>query len=558
MKALRLLFPWLVRHRGRLAASVLLSLAAVLAGVGLFSVAGWFLTSAFLAGASIAFDLFAPSALVRGLSFMRIGVRYGERVAGHAATLDLLADIRTVVFGHIMALSPAQLARYQDGELAARLIGDVDALDTLFLLVIAPVLTALIIGLAFSAVAGMYVPALGWVLLAALLVGVCGVPYGLARFSRGPGRQAQHASAQARSLIHDAVAGHADMVVFAAQAQAGTQFLAAATRLSRARDRLAALGSAGQFVQQLIVGICVLALLWLGLQAFHAHTLSGPVWTGLLLGGIGLFEVLGPLMRGAARLGATASAAGRVHTLLDTQPAIDEPRDPLDLPMTGAIELSGVGYHYPGMSDAWVLDGVDLRIEPGQRVAIVGASGSGKSTLLALLMRIFDPSRGVVRYGGVPLPQASLAQLHSRFALLSQSSPVFAGTIRSNLLIGDPQADDAKLWQALAHAGLAGFVQSLPDGLDTWAGESGRSLSAGQARRVCLARALLAPAAVWVLDEPTAGLDEEAQNAFFADLSAAAAGRTVVLVTHADFPSGTFDRVFRLSQGVLQLLPQGV
>lgn len=551
MKILRLLWPWFVQRRRSLAGALLLAILTLAAGMGLLSVAGWFLTAAFLAGASISFDLFAPSALVRGLALLRIVFRYGERVVGHAATLDLLADIRSTVFARIMRLSPGQLAGYQGGDLVARLVGDIDALDTLFLQVIAPILTAVIMGLVFSLVLGAQVHALGWLVFGAMLIGVCVVPYLLARQARAPGSDAQRASAQARTLIHSAIAGHVDMVVFGAQAQAKERFGAAAAQLSRARDRLSAIGSMGQLAQQLASGFCVLALLYGGLQAFAAQEINGPVWVGLLLGALGLFEVLGPLMRGSARLGPAAAAAARVRVVLDEPVALADVACPLDLPASGVIELSNLSYGYPSMAGVAVLDGIDLQIRAGERLAIVGASGCGKSTLLSLLMRVFDPTQGMVSYGGAPISQVRQAQLHTRFALLSQNSPVFLGTLRSNLLIGCPEAGEAQLWRALENARLAEFVRSLENGLDTWVGESGHSLSVGQARRLCLARVLLSPAVVWLLDEPTAGLDEPAQWAFFNDLAAAAEGKTVVLATHAGFPDAAVDRVLRLGQGVL-------
>ncbi len=173
MKILRLLWPWFVQRRRSLAGALLLAVLTLAAGMGLLSVAGWFLTAAFLAGASISFDLFAPSALVRGLALLRIVFRYGERVVGHAG-----------------------------GDLVARLVGDIDALDTLFLQVIAPIVTAVIMGLVFSLVLGAQVYVLGWLVFGAMLIGVCVVPYLLARQARAPGSDAQRASAQARTLIH--------------------------------------------------------------------------------------------------------------------------------------------------------------------------------------------------------------------------------------------------------------------------------------------------------------------------------------------------------------------
>lgn len=548
MNAVRLMLPWLLRHRRRLLVAAVVAVVTVFAGVGLFSVAGWFLTGAYLAGASIAFDLFAPSALVRGLSFLRIGSRYVERITGHAATFDLLADLRTAVFAAVMALDPAHLARYRDGDLVSRLIGDIDVLDTLFLLVIAPVFTALTAGAVFAALAGVYVPHLGVWFLAAVLAGVFAVPLGLARWSRKPGAQVRASAADTHALIHDTMAGHVDITVFGAQRRVADQCRVMTARLARSRDKVAAIGAWGQFAQQLVVGACVLAMLWFGLVAFKSGTLTGPVWAGIVLGGIGLLEVLSPLMRGAARLGATAEGARRVQAVLGRQPRAARHAG-VDLPESGSLVFDDVSFRYG--NGPLVLEHVNLAVAQGQRVAILGSSGSGKSTLLSLPLRIVDPAQGSVSYGMVDLSRANPEQLRRRVALLSQFSPVFMGTVRANLRIGDAQAGDAQLWHALEQAHLADFVRSLPEGLDAWVGESGRNLSVGQVRRLCLARTVLAPARVWVLDEPTAGLDEDTAQLFFRDLANVAGDRTVIMATHAGFPPGVFHRVLRLERGVL-------
>ncbi|MBP6018493.1 MAG: thiol reductant ABC exporter subunit CydC [Burkholderiaceae bacterium] len=548
----RLMWPWLRAHRKLLIAALALALVTVLAGVGLLTVAGWFLTGAYLAGAGAVFNLFAPSALIRGLAFWRIGARWGERVAGHAATLRLLADMRTTVFARMVSLSPVQLAAYQEGDLVARLAGDIDALDTFFLLVLAPLLTALAGGLLFSLLVGVYVPMMGWAVFAVLLVAIGVVPFLLTWRAKRPGGHAQLAAAQTRVLVHDMVAAHVDITAYAVQPQLASRFDSAARGLSASRDRLAGVGAAGQFMQQLMVSACVLVLLGMGLLAHQQGQLSGPVWAGLLLGGIGLFEVLGPLMRGATRLGLTMAAAKRLREIMATKPAMTDIQDPLEVPAHGDIVLQAVDFSWSTDGHGTqVLKDVNLSIPQGQRLAITGASGAGKSTLLALMMRMVDPSAGQVLYAGLPLMHMRSASLHQRFTLLSQHSPVFLGTVRDNLLMGNPQALDAELWQVLAQAGIYDFVQSLDQGLDTWVGEAGRSLSVGQVRRLCLARALLTPATVWMLDEPTAGLDTQAQTAFFNDLGRVAAGRTVIIATHAVLPAGTVDRVLKVADGVV-------
>jgi ATP-binding cassette, subfamily C, bacterial CydC len=248
------------------------------------------------------------------------------------------------------------------------------------------------------------------------------------------------------------------------------------------------------------------------------------------------------------------SAAARIREVTQCEPDMQDPAVPRPLPHSGALELDGVGFAYPARAagdSVRVLKDINLRIEPGERVAILGPSGAGKSTLLHLILRLEDPQAGQVRFGGCDARECAQADWHRRIVLLSQDSPLFLGTLRTNLLIGNPDADDGALWQALDAARLGDFVRGLPDGLDTWAGETGSQLSAGQARRLCLARALLAPAAVIVLDEPTAGLDGAAEAAFFADLEHAVRGRTVVLATHAALPEGAVHRCHVLRNGRL-------
>jgi ATP-binding cassette subfamily C protein CydC len=167
-----------------------------------------------------------------------------------------------------------------------------------------------------------------------------------------------------------------------------------------------------------------------------------------------------------------------------------------------------------------------------------------------MLVRLADPTSGVVRINGVDLRAVSTTELRQRVTLMTQDAPVFSDSVRNNLLVGRPNATDADLWQVLETVRLADTIRALPGALDAVLCEAGRSLSAGQARRIGLARTLLSPAAIVVLDEPTSGLDAEAEAAFLADLPGLAAGRTLLVITHAAVPPG-FDRVHHLRGGQL-------
>lgn len=545
--------PWLKTHWRITLLALFLALTTVFAGIGLLSVAGWFLTGAFLAGSTISFNLFAPSALVRGLSMLRIASRYAERVTGHIVTLDLQAEIRTQSFARLAAFKPAQLAQYRDGDLLSRLINDIERLDTFFLLIVTPVFTAVLAGGFFSWIMGVTLPAMGWAMLIVLILAAAVLPYILAKRTANAGIDVQSAQSDLRAITHDAIAAHTDLLVFNAVSTAQDQFNAAGLRLATAQKRVANAGSFGTLMQQLLMGSLVLALLWLGANAHMQTQITAPMWVGLLLGAMGLFEILAPIMRGAAGLGAVQAAAqriqelninlGKVPTAINSASA--EAR--LDVPHHGTLKIEHINVAYDNTP---VLSDLSLSLEQGQRVAIQGLSGAGKTTLLMAIMQVQGLESGRIHYGGMDLQKADITQLYQRFSLLSQHSPVFMGTVRHNLLLAKPDATDEQLWTALQQVHLATHITEI-GGLDAWVGEGGNTLSTGQIRRLSLARTVLSDASVWLLDEPTSGLDKPTADAWFTDLQHVAKGRTVIIVTHASLPAGVVDQCLQLQAGRL-------
>ncbi|MFP9136738.1 thiol reductant ABC exporter subunit CydC [Devosia sp. XGJD_8] len=548
MKSLLAFRSLFARQAGGFTLALILSLVTLASGVALLGTSGWFITAAALTTAGLAFNLFVPSALVRGFSFIRILARYGERLAGHDATLRLLADLRGWLFARLFPRLPLTDRSLRHGDLVSRLTADVDALDTAFLVAIGPVVAALVIG-------GVLTGVLAWLLPgAALLYGICYgvaalvVPGSLVLATRRAGSDVVARAAEARSAVLDGLDGHADLTIFGVLGTAQAGFSQATQRLGEARQRLATLTAIAGFAVQSAAGLALAGSLWLGLQALGAGAVDGPVLAGLLLAILGSFEATSVIVRSVGKLTTAMAAAERLTAIAESPIAIADPAMPVAWPADTTIALSDVTFGYGGPP---VLGNLNLTIAPGEHVAIAGPSGSGKSSLLTLLLRLADPQLGTVTVGGTPLAALRQADIHAGMALLSQDSPLFNDTIRANLLIARPEADDAALWAALADAGIADFVHALPKGLDTMVGEGGRTVSAGQARRLCLARALLSPASILLLDEPTTGLDRTAEVAFFETLHRAARDRTVVVVTHAAIPESTVDRVLTMRNGML-------
>lgn len=545
MKAILAFAPLFARLKGPMLLTLLLSLLTLAAGIGLLGLSGWFLTAAALSTLGSAFNIFAPSAGVRGLSFIRILSRYGEKLSGHDMTLRLLSDLRAWLFAKLFPLVPLG-HRFGRGDLVSRLLADVEALDTLILVALGPIGTAVLAGLAMTIVLALFLPGAALVYALLFFAAVLLVPVGMVLASRAAGAEVIAASAALRQAVLDGIDGHQDLVLFGARDEAIVSSGLAADRLSAARRRLGMRAAIAAALVQLLAGGALIGALLAGFAALEAQQIGGPLLAGLLLAIIASFEASAMLVRSATRLAGAAAAADRLQAIATSAPAIAEPVSPLPIPAGGDVQFDAVRFGYDPTHP--VVDGLSFTIRTGECVAIAGPSGAGKSTIAQLLLRLVEPDAGVVRLNGSDLREVAGVALRQRIALMTQDAPVFLDTIRANLRIGRDNAGDAELWRVLEAVHLAEFVRGLPDQLDTIVGEAGRTLSAGQARRVCLARTLLSEADVIVFDEPTSGLDFETESAFLAELPTLTRGRTAIVITHAAVPM-TFARVLELRAG---------
>ena len=236
----------------------------------------------------------------------------------------------------------------------------------------------------------------------------------------------------------------------------------------------------------------------------------------------------------------------------DAAPPVAEPAQAAPMPDGHALRFEGVGFAWAPDGPA-VLDGLDLEVPEGARIALLGPSGAGKSTLAALLLKLAAPQRGRITLGGVDIATLAAADLRREVVCLTQDARLFDDSIAANLRLAAPAAPEAALWRALDRAGIGELVRALPDQLETRCGEGGARFSGGQARRIALARVLLSPAPVVILDEPTAGLDAETERAFLETLEQVLGGRSVLLIGHRLVGVERPHRVLRLAGG--RLLP---
>jgi ATP-binding cassette subfamily C protein CydC len=539
----------------RLLLGACLSAGTVLAGMALLGLSGWFITATALAGlagaAAVAFDVFTPSAGIRLLALGRTAGRYGERVVTHDGTLAVLAALRERLFRGWATPQAARDLLHRPARLLFRLTSDIDAMESVYLRVVVPLLGALAATLLASAV----LAALDWHwalgLMAWLLACGAGIAWAVARRAGPAALRRGLLLERLRTQLIDLVAGQADLVMTGRLSAQADRVRRAEARLAEADDSLNRLetlaGGAYKMAGHLTVGA---VLLLVGVLA-ERGTLSAPGAALLLLMALSALEPWSALRRGALEAARTRLAARRLVPRL-REAAPESSAQPVSVPAgprgdagadvnprpdhtsTPALCLEDVSARHPGREHL-ALQGVTLCIGRGERVAVIGPSGAGKSSLLA------------VAAGELPVQAGQVKACRSTW--LTQRTQLFQDSVRDNLRLAAPGASDTQLWAALEASGLAHDIRPLPAGLDTVLGEGGVGLSGGQSRRLALARLLLHPADVWLLDEPTEGLDHATAADVLARLRRRANGRTVLIATHLRREAELADRLIVMTEG---------
>ncbi len=521
---------------------MLLGLLALVSAVGLLSLAGWFLSAAALAGlvpaSAYVFNVFYPSVGVRVFAIARTLARYAERIVSHDATFRILEGLRAWFYERLEPLAPGALAGFRSGDLLNRAVADIDALDNLYLRVLSPSVVALALAALLTAFLWHFDANIALWALGCLLAAGFAVPWAAGRAGAASGRHLARATADLRVAVVDTVTGLADLLVFGAVDRWLETVARADARLLRAQRRMSHIQGLSAGVTLALSGLAMLAVLYLGVGRVREGALGGPELALVVLAMMASFEAVTPLAAAFQYLGHTRAAARRLVEIVETPPAVRFEKAAGGLPRTFDIRFEGVTFGYPGRRGP-VLEDFDLSLAAGEHLAVLGETGCGKSTLVQLLVRFYDPWSGRILIGGRDLRAFAEGELRRMLSVMPQQVHLFNGTLRDNLRVARPAATDAELADALAAARLTDFVARLPRGLDTWVGESGHLLSGGEARRVAAARLVLHDGPVWLLDEPTEGLDRVTEQEMTRALLARAAGRTVIWITHRRHLVGT-------------------
>jgi ATP-binding cassette subfamily C protein CydC len=554
---MRALLPYLAlykRHKWLLTLGVVLAIVTLLASIGLLTLSGWFLSASAVVGVAglYSFNYMLPAAGVRGAAITRTAGRYFERLVSHDATFRVLSHLRVATFSKLLPLSPAGLARFRQGDLLNRVVADVDTLDHLYLRVISPLVGALVVIIVVTLGLGVLDVTLALTLGGIMLLTLCLLPPLFYRLGKPTGEKLTRLRGQYRQHLTSWLQGQAELTIFGASQRYREQMENTELSWHDAQRRQSELTALSQAVMLLISGFAVIAMLWLAAGGVGGNTQPGALIALFVFCALAAFEALAPVTGAFQHLGQVIASARRITEITDCSPEVTFPAGESTVLAQVDLRLNAVSFTYPQQVQP-ALNAVSLNVTAGQRVAILGRTGCGKSTLLQLLTRAWDPQQGEILLNGQPLASFSEAALRATISVVPQRVHLFSATLRDNLLLASPAATDEALATVLTQVGLEKLL--VDDGLNSWLGEGGRQLSGGELRRLAIARALLHDAPLFLLDEPTEGLDATTESQILDLLSDVTKGKTVLMVTHRLRGLSQCDQIIVMDNG--EIIEQG-
>lgn len=462
----------------------------------------------------------------------------------------ITADLRRRVFSHLLTLSPVFFEQNRTGDVLSRLTNDTTQLETVIGSSVSMALrNALLLlgGLVMLAVTSLKLMALVLVAIPFVLVPIIVFGRRLRKLARASQDSVADVGAYTDEVIHEIrtvqAYGHESAAVESFNQRVEQTF---GTGIKRIRQRALLVAAVITLVFS-----AVAMILWVGGHDVLAGSISGGELSAFIFYAVIVASAMGTISEVIGDMQRAAGATERLVELLATPSVLPMRENPetLSTPARGSVEMRAVSFAYPTRLDTPVFDGFNLRVNPGEKIALVGPSGAGKTTVFQLLQRFYDPLAGEILLDGVDLKNADIQQVRERIALVPQDPVIFAASVRDNVRYARPDASDADVIAACKAAFAMEFIEQMPEGLDTYLGERGVRLSGGQKQRIAIARAILADRPILLLDEATSALDSNSEQAVQQALEVLMKNRTTIMIAHRLSTVVNADRILVLQQG---------
>jgi thiol reductant ABC exporter CydC subunit len=529
-----------------IAFGILLNFLTIAASVGLMALSAYLISKAALV-VNVA-DLALAITTVRLFAILRALFRYLERTYTHTATFHILAHLRVWFYASLEPAAPARLIQYRSGDLLTRIIGDIETLDNFYVRVVVPPVAAVLVTAFTCAILRSFNASLAVALLVFLVLTGVVFPLISRWISKQPATALIATRAELNALLVDEVQGVADLLAFDQDSQHQARVAALSRELNRTQERMAMLRGVSNALVALLTSLAGLTVLMLGISLVGSGKIEGVYLAMLPLTAIASFEAVQPLTQAQQQLEVCRSAGRRLFELIDTQPEVIDPVHVALQPVHYGIDFRNLTFGYTA-DEPPVLDGVSATIPHCGQVAIVGPSGSGKSTLVNLLLRFWEYKEGTIAIGGHDVRNYRADDVRQMIGVVPQQIHLFNSTVRDNLLLANPDATEKQIVGACRQALLHDFIKTLPAGYDTFIGENGLLLSAGERQRLAIARVILKNAPILILDEATANLDVLTEQKLTQSLGRFMAGRTVLIVSHGRISLPGVDQIIHLENG---------
>lgn len=472
-----------------------------------------------------------------------------ESWLSHVLAYRVLADLRMQLHDAIERLAPGGLGRRRGGELAGAAMQDVEQLEWFYAHTVGAALNAVAVPALLGTVLVVLVGPVG-LLVPAGVATVLATPWALASLQARQGAAVRDELGALEATVLEGRQGLRELLTLGLVDDHRAQVLDLTRRVQDRRRAFALRAGVESAVADAVIAVTTVGFLVLLTDRVAAGAVQPEVLPAATVLAVVSFTPSAGAFAMFQRLGEMSAAARRVLDVLDAPAPVADPTGPVASSPTdrgGQVRFDDVHFAYG--TDAAVLRGLDLEVPAGQTVALVGASGAGKTTVAHLLARLWDPTSGRILLDGTDLSALRQTDVRDRITVVQQRQHLFRGTVRTNLAMAAPDADDERLWDALMQAQLADAVHALPDGLDAPVGEDAATLSGGQRQRLAIAQALLRDPDVLVLDEPAAHLDATSELELGRALAALRRGRTTVVIAHRLATIQRADRVLLLADG---------